>query len=59
MLKQSSVLERRPGEDLKVLGSRPSVDLRIALVKLQNSICQLLSLIIRLCYHYNNCRFTN
>lgn len=33
--KQSSVLERRPEEGLKVLGSRPIVDLDLAMVKLQ------------------------
>lgn len=46
-------------EYLKVLGSRPTVDLRIAVVKLQKSMLPLLSLGIRLCFQYSNRRFTD
>lgn len=45
-------------EYLKVLGSRPCVDLRVALVKLQKSLLPLRGF-IRLCFHYSNCRFTD
>lgn len=37
MIKRYSVLER-PEEDMKILGSRPSVDLDVSLVKLRKSV---------------------
>jgi len=51
--KQSIILQRRPEEDLKVLDSLPITDLEIAMLKLQDSVPQLFTSIIRLCYHYN------
>lgn len=46
-------------EYLKVLSARPSVDLRVAWVKLQKSILPFLSLGIRLCFQYSNHSFTD
>ena len=49
--KQSIILQRRPEEDWKVLDSSPITNLEIAMLKLQNSIPQLFTSIIRLYYH--------
>ena len=51
--KQSILLQRTPEEDWKVLDSSPITNLEIAMLKLQNSIPQLFTSIIRLYYHYN------